>query len=220
MIVLLLVAIDGPAASGKSTIAKTVADTLKIRHIDSGLIYRAISLKIIRAGQHILECNEKLVFLLKNTNITICDDHIFLDGELVDDYLKQQTVNSLVAEISYYPAVIKRIIMILHDLVGETNSIIDGRNIGTAVFPNARFKFFITAPVRIRAHRRFLELSNNGIETSLSNVLFNIESRDSIDYSRPFAPLARHNDAIEINTDLISCNEAVNIILSYIDSKI
>ena len=217
----LVIAIDGFSSTGKSSISKVVADTLGLIHIDTGAMYRAITLFGLRNFK-----NEKqeidLSKLLQNLNeisLEIRENsgklEIYLNGENVSKEIRTTEVSDNVSFIAKHPEVRARLVVLQRDIAEKQGVIMDGRDIGTVVLPNADYKFFLTASAE-RARRRFLELQSLGIETTIEEVKQNLIERDRIDSEREISPLKQAEDAILIDNTNLNKEETIDLILSYI----
>ena len=218
----LVIAIDGFSSTGKSSISKVVADTLGLIHIDTGAMYRAITLFGLRNFK-----NEKqeidLPKLLQNLNEISLEFRensgkleIYLNGENVSKEIRTTEVSDNVSLIAKHPEVRARLIVLQRDIAEKQGVIMDGRDIGTVVLPNADYKFFLTASADERARRRFLELQSLGIETTIEEVKQNLIERDRIDSEREISPLKQAEDAILIDNTNLNKEETIDLILSYI----
>ena len=211
----LVIAIDGPAGAGKSTIAKIIADKLNINYIDTGAMYRAVTLKCLQNKINIENENE-VIELAKKTEIDFKENNIYLDGIVVNEEIRTIEVTNNVSNV----AKIKEVRYLMVDVqreIGTRNSVIlDGRDIGSYVFPNADYKFFLIATPKERGARRYKELVAKGIEVKLQDVIDDIIKRDEIDSSREFAPLVKAEDAIEIDTTGKSIDDVVESVLNKI----
>lgn len=206
----IIIAIDGFSSSGKSSMAKQLAKTIGYRYIDSGAMYRAVTLYALRHSMIDLQGNvdkERLAGSLGDIHIDFryngtCQ-RTFLNGEDVEDSIRSM-------EVSKYVSPVAAIAEVRHDLVKKQQEfgrdkgiVMDGRDIGTTVFPDAELKIFVNASAQKRAERRFKELSSKGVETTIDEVLANVLSRDHIDMTRKESPLRRANDAIDLdNSDM------------------
>jgi cytidylate kinase len=209
------IAIDGPGGAGKSTVAKAVAKKLKIEYIDTGAMYRALALKMMRENVPPQDCLE-LRKVLNETQIDFSDGHIFLDGENISNLIRTPEVSMAASEYSAIPFVREKLVE-AQQKMGESKSVImDGRDIGTVVFPDAKYKYFITADAEERAKRRYEELMAKGEEAVFEDVLKDIQERDSNDRTREASPLKQAEDAQVIDTTNMSVEDAV----SYICSKV
>jgi len=218
----LVIAIDGFSSTGKSSISKVVADTLGLIHIDTGAMYRAITLFGLRNFK-----NEKqeidLSKLLQNLNEISLEFRensgkleIYLNGENVSKEIRTTEVSDNVSLIAKHPEVRARLVVLQRDIAEKQGVIMDGRDIGTVVLPNADYKFFLTASADERARRRFLELQSLGIETTIEEVKQNLIERDRIDSEREISPLKQAEDAILIDNTNLNKEETIDLILSYI----
>ena len=218
----LVIAIDGFSSTGKSSISKVVADTLGLIHIDTGAMYRAITLFGLRNFK-----NEKqeidLSKLLQNLNEISLEFRensgkleIYLNGENVSKEIRTTEVSDNVSLIAKHPEVRARLVVLQRDIAEKQDVIMDGRDIGTVVLPNADYKFFLTASADERARRRFLELQSLGIETTIEEVKQNLIERDRIDSEREISPLKQAEDAILIDNTNLNKEETIDLILSYI----
>lgn len=218
----LVIAIDGFSSTGKSSISKVVADTLGLIHIDTGAMYRAITLFGLRNFK-----NEKqeidLPKLLQNLNEISLEFRensgkleIYLNGENVSKEIRTTEVSDNVSLIAKHPEVRARLVVLQRDIAEKQGVIMDGRDIGTVVLPDADYKFFLTASADERARRRFLELQSLGIETTIEEVKQNLIERDRIDSEREISPLKQAEDAILIDNTNLNKEETIDLILSYI----
>ena len=218
----LVIAIDGFSSTGKSSISKVVADTLGLIHIDTGSMDRAITLFGLRNFK-----NEKqeidLSKLLQNLNEISLEFRensgkleIYLNGENVSKEIRTTEVSDNVSFIAKQPEVRERLVVLQRDIAEKQGVIMDGRDIGTVVLPNADYKFFLTASADERARRRFLELQSLGIETTIEEVKQNLIERDRIDSEREISPLKQADDAILIDNTNLNKEETIDLILSYI----
>ena len=218
----LVIAIDGFSSTGKSSISKVVADTLGLIHIDTGAMYRAITLFGLRNFK-----DEKqeidLSKLLQNLNEISLEFRensgkleIYLNGENVSKEIRTTEVSDNVSFIAKHPEVRARLVVLQRDIAEKQGVIMDGRDIGTVVLPDADYKFFLTASPDERARRRFLELQSLGIETTIEEVKQNLIERDRIDSEREISPLKQAEDAILIDNTNLNKEETIDLILSYI----
>lgn len=212
----ILIAVDGPAGAGKSTISKKVAKKLDITYIDTGAMYRALTLKILNSDVEIDDING-IIEIINETDIDFQDEHILLDGEIVDDAIRENDVSNNVSNIAKIKEVREKLGNIQRNIANKQSSILDGRDIGTVVLPDANFKFFITASPEERGRRRYKELLENGeIEISLEQVIDEIKTRDEIDSNREIAPLKKSKDALEIDNTYLDIEESVDKIVSIV----
>lgn len=212
----LVIAVDGPAGAGKSTIAKIIAKRLNINYIDTGAMYRAITYKCLKNNVDINN-EEEVIKIAQNTDIDFRDNNLYLDKEIINEEIRTIEVSNNVSNV----AKIKEVRYLMVDVqreIGKRNSVIlDGRDIGSYVFPNADYKFYLIATPEERGIRRFKELTEKGYDTSLEEIIKDIVRRDEIDSNREFAPLVKAEDAIEIDTTGKSIDEVIDYVLSKIN---
>lgn len=210
------IAIDGPAGAGKSTIAKKVSAALEFIYIDTGAMYRAVALKAIRENID-TKSQEKLSEIVKNIDITLSHvdntQRIFLDGEDVSDLIRTPEVSVGASNVAVFPEVRLKMVDLQRKIAKDKDIVMDGRDIGSYVLPNANLKIFLTASVDERAKRRYIELTQKGQNVSLEEVKKDMIFRDNNDSSRAFAPLVKVSDAIEVDTTALSIDEVVEKIL-------
>ena len=217
------IAIDGPSGAGKSTMAKLVSQKLGIMYLDTGAMYRALALKAIRQN---IDTNdsEKVSELLSDFNISIKyekgSQKVILNGEDVSDKIRTDEVSMGASNVSAIPAVRKRLVELQQKMASNTSVVMDGRDIGTHVLPNADVKIFLTASVAQRALRRYNEQKDKGIlKKSLEEIEKEIEIRDYNDSHRAASPLKQADDAVLLDTSDYTIEESVEKILEIIRSK-
>ena len=220
----IIIAIDGYAATGKSSQAKLLAATLGYTYIDTGAMYRAVTLFALRQQPQGEVEPERLIESLQNITITFqskdSEQLTFLNGENVTDAIRSTQVTEHVSSIAKIPEV-RSFLVAQQKALGQKKGIVmDGRDIGTVVFPNAECKFFLTASPEVRAQRRHLEQVEKGIKEDLEDVLENITSRDLLDSTRTVSPLKKASDAIEIDVSTLSIKEVYDKLWSHIKNKI
>ena len=208
----MIIAIDGPAGAGKSTIAKKVADSLGYVYIDTGAMYRAFTYELLTSSISLSDI-EEITKVLEKTNIEFKNNEIFLNNLNVTNEIRSKNVTANVSAVSAIPQVREKLVNLQRKIASESNSILDGRDIGTVVFPNAELKIFLTASVKIRALRRYNELIAKDKNIDINEIEAEIEKRDKLDSSRETSPLIKAADAIEIDTSDLSIDEVVNTIL-------
>ncbi|NLA45253.1 MAG: (d)CMP kinase [Candidatus Cloacimonetes bacterium] len=218
----LIIAIDGPAASGKSTTAQLLAQKLGYVYIDTGAMYRACALKAKKMGIDIND-EESIRELLDDIDIRIenhnSKNRIFLDGEDVSEDIRADDISALASAISAIPAVRYKMVELQRKMGEKGGVILDGRDIGTFVFPTAEVKFFLTASPEVRAKRRWLELQQKGINKDFSEVLADLVKRDNNDSQRALAPLKKADDAIEVDTSNMTIEEQTDFLYQIICSR-
>ncbi len=206
----IVIAIDGFSSCGKSTLARGLAAALGYAYIDSGAMYRAVTLYMLRHNIS-SENEEDIVAALPYITIHFensgMDNHTFLNGEDVEDAIRQMDVSENVSQVSIISAV-RRAMVKQQQAIGRRKSIVmDGRDIGTVVFPDAELKLFLTADPEVRAQRRYKELEDKGLEVSMEAVRRNLSERDRIDSTRADSPLRQAEDAIVLDNTFLSHEE-------------
>jgi len=212
----MIVVIDGPAGSGKSSTAKAVASKLGIQYLDSGALYRATTLVYLQSNHD----RNKFFDQLKSINITFNYSnlyfHIYINSIEVSAEIRSMEVSNHVSEVASMPEVRQFVNILMNDAVQKSIYIADGRDLGTAVFPNAKMKFFMIADLETRAKRRLLEIKDQDSEVTLEQILLNISERDQKDSNRDADPLKQADDAIEIDTSTFEFEEQVEFICNKI----
>ncbi|WP_404403544.1 (d)CMP kinase [Jeotgalibacillus malaysiensis] len=207
------IALDGPAAAGKSTAAKKIAEKLGFIYIDSGAMYRTLTYKALK-NQIDPKNEQELYNLLLNTVIELKPGKegqlVYLDNEEVTSEIRQQNVTQNVSDVSLHKLVRSEMVRRQQELVKNGGIVMDGRDIGTAVIPDAELKIFMSATAEERARRRFEEHQKQGIISDLHELKAEIEKRDHIDSTRAVSPLVKAEDAIELDTTHMSISEVVN----------
>lgn len=214
------IAIDGPAGAGKSTIAKIISKTLGIIYLDTGAMYRTVALKAIREGIDTLD-GKQLADMVRDIDIEICysgdEQRIFLGGEDVSELIRTPEVSKCASDVAVVPEVRLKMVELQRKIARDADVVMDGRDIGTYVLPDAGLKIFLTASVEERVRRRYEEQVVKGIkDISLDDVRKDIEYRDKNDSGRSFAPLSKADDAVEIDTTGMSVEEVAQEIMSLI----
>ena len=215
----MIIAIDGPAASGKSTTSRGVATRMGITYLDTGAMYRAITLGLMEHGVSFKALGSITEFL-DTVNIYFGDSNsgnkIFLNDRSVTDQIRSSTVTEKVSEVSAINVVRDSMVQIQREIADNTDCVLEGRDIGTVVFPNADFKFFLVAGLEIRALRRQKDLNKIGEKKTINEIKADIRLRDELDTNRDNSPLLKAKDAIEIDTGLLTVNEQIDKIVSII----
>lgn len=214
------IAIDGPSGSGKSTLAKGVASRLGILYLDTGAMYRACGLKALKTKIDTKDA-EQVEKMMQDIKIDIThengEQHVWLDGEDVSKEIRMPGVSVAASDVSAIPCVREAMVDLQRKISEGKNVVLDGRDIGSKVFPNAKYKFFLVADVEERARRRLLELQEKGAtDTTFEDVLKDIKYRDHQDTTRASSPLVKVDDAIEIDTTSISIEGTLDALLSHI----
>jgi len=211
------VAIDGPAGSGKSSICKKICDILGFTHIDTGAMYRAVTLEALKRKINLED--ESAYKFIEEITIAYKNDKIVLNGKIVEKEIRSETVNANVSIVSKWRYVREQMV-ILQQKAAETGLILmDGRDIGTIVLPDANVKIFLTASVEERARRRYLEEKSNGVDLDYEEVLASIKNRDFIDSNRKVNPLRQADDAILLDTTELNIDQVVEKIVKIIKDR-
>ncbi len=205
------IAIDGPSGAGKSTIARRLASRLGIDYIDTGAMYRAVGYKMLKNGIA-LDDRDGVRQLLDHTEIDFSDGKILLDGQDVSSLIRTPEISAQASACSALGDVRVRLVELQRNMGSKKSVVMDGRDIGTNVFPDAEYKFFITADAEERAKRRYLELKESGQEVELAQILTDIRKRDHDDSTRAINPLRKAEDAIEVDTTHMSIEEVTEFI--------
>ncbi|WP_099158375.1 (d)CMP kinase [Virgibacillus ndiopensis] len=217
------IAIDGPAAAGKSTVAKIVAKELSYIYIDTGAMYRSLTLKALNKNIE-LENEEKLTDLLVHTDIELKQSekgqYVLVDGNDVSLEIRSNIVTNNVSHVAKHPSVRRDMVKRQQQLAEEKSVVMDGRDIGTHVLPDAEVKIFLIATVEERAKRRYEENLKKGFSSDLEELKEEIKQRDLIDSKREAAPLVKADDAIEIDTTSLTIDDVANRILQEVDKFI
>lgn len=198
-------AIDGPAGAGKSTVAKLLARKLGYTYIDTGAMYRATTYKALRLK---VDLNDPEAFgFLDDTEMTFRDGLLWMDGENVSEKIRTHTVSNNVSVVASHVPVRNKLVALQQKIARGADVVMDGRDIGTVVLPDADLKIFMTATVEERARRRYEEEIANGLESDYSKILKDIERRDRIDSSRSYNPLRQAADAVYLDTSNLDINQ-------------
>ena len=217
------IALDGPAGSGKSTVAKALAKEYNILYLDTGAMYRACGLKAIRLGIDPQD-KESVEKLLQTLDVQVeykeGSQHTILDGEDVSTEIRQNAVSMAASHISAHRAVREKMVELQRKIAKSMSCVLDGRDIGTAVLPDANFKFFVTADSKVRAQRRYKELLERGQTVDFDALHAEIQQRDKQDSEREFSPLRQAADAVLVDTSDMTAEEVVAYIKSIIQKKI
>ena len=213
----MIIAIDGPAGSGKSTIAKLIAEDLGLVYLDTGAMYRLVTLKALNDG--ILGNLDKIIKMLDDLRIDIKKNGFYLDDTNVSKEIRKPVVSENVSDIAAIREVREKMVDLQRKFSESKNVILDGRDIGTVVFPNADVKIFLIADAKERANRRYRELVAKGENVKIEEIYENILKRDKIDSTRKESPLKKADDAIEVDTTSKNIEEVKNEILYIIKQK-
>lgn len=213
------IALDGPSGSGKSTVAKTLSKKLNILYLDTGAMYRATAVKALKLGIDSLDETGVKTFISDiNLQIKYIEgaQHTYLDGQDVSEAIREPHVSMAASNISSLRCVRLKMVEMQRKIAENMSCVLDGRDIGSYVLPNADYKFYITASVKVRADRRYKELKAKGHDIDYDSLYKEIEQRDYNDKNRDFAPLKQADDAVLIDTSEMTVDQVVDTVLSYI----
>lgn len=211
------IAIDGPAGAGKSTIAKIVAKELGFIYVDTGAMYRTLALACFRDG---IDTSNEAAVVAKCESVEVTlgyedgTQKVYLNGEDVSTEIRREEIGNLTSAIAVYPGVRKILVALQKDLAAKNDVVMDGRDIGTAVLPNADLKIYLTASVETRAKRRYDELVEKGQTCDLKEIEKDIEDRDYRDMNREVSPLSQADDAVLVDSSDMTIDEVVAKIIS------
>ena len=226
----IIIAIDGYSSTGKSTLAKMLSKHLKYKHINTGSMYRAVTLFAMK-NNWVYSLNNQLsidrnsiVASIDNLNLDFKLDHdncyrMYMDNEDVEKEIKTEEVSSFVSEVSKDSSLRKKIVFLQKNIGKERGVVMEGRDIGSVVFPDAELKLFITASLKVRATRRYQELLKLGIPSAFQDVFKNLKMRDFIDSNRKNSPLIKVQDAVLIDNTLLNLEDQFNLVLELLGSK-
>ena len=214
----MIIAIDGPAGSGKGTVAKLISEKLKFVNIDTGAMYRCVALKMYE--NHIgINDFEKIHEVLDNIEINFENEKVFLNGRDVSKDIRTVEISNFVSPVSTIGFVREKMVDLQRELGRKNNVVMEGRDIGTVVFPNADLKIYLDATPEERARRRVAQNIQNGIESNYDQILKDIIERDNRDSTREISPLKKADDAILIDSTNLTIDEVVNRIIDLVKSK-
>ena len=213
------VAIDGPAGAGKSTIAKLVGKKFDLMYINTGAMYRAVTLSAKRNNIKTTEI-DSLMNMIDKMEMHFENDDLILNGVNIQDEITLPEISEIVSQYASIPEVRSKLVVLQRKMSEKYNVIMDGRDIGTVVLKDSKFKFFLTATPEERARRRFTELVNRGIDVNYDKLLEDIIKRDYIDSHREVDPLKKADDAIEIDSSNYNINEVTEIICNFIENAL
>ena len=211
------VAIDGPAGAGKSTIAKLVGKKFDLMYINTGAMYRAVDLLAKRNNIKTTDV-DALMNMIDKMEMHFENDDLILDGVNIQNEITLPEISEIVSEYASIPEVRAKLVNLQRKMSEKYDVIMDGRDIGTVVLKNSKFKFFLTASAEERANRRYKELTERGLEVNYDEILSEIIRRDTIDSTREVDPLRKADDAIEIDSSNYNINEVTEIICNYIEN--
>lgn len=209
------IAIDGPAGAGKSTIAKQLAKQLQFIYVDTGAMYRAMALYFLRVGVEAAD-EERIKQLCQDVEISIQyedgEQQVLLNGENVNQEIRKEAVGNMASATSIYPVVRKKLVDLQQKLAASSDVIMDGRDIGTCVLPNAEVKIYLTASSLTRAKRRYDELVDKGVACDLLEIQKDIEDRDRRDMTREMSPLKQAEDAVLVDSSELTIEQVIETI--------
>ena len=212
----MIIAIDGPAGAGKSTVSKIISKNMKITYLDTGAMYRAVTLYFLDNNVDIYNI-EEVTKNLSKIDIFFEDDKLILNGKDVSKEIREERVNKNVSPVSAIRIVRQTMVDLQRKMSIKKSVILDGRDIGTVVFPNADYKFYLISNIDVRAQRRYKEeLEKGNTNITLEEIRKSMENRDFIDSNREVTPLRKADDAIEIDTSNLNIEQTVDKIMSYI----
>ena len=210
------IAIDGPAGAGKSTIAKRVAEKLGLIYVDTGAMFRAIALymtgKCVKSNE-IDKVKEELNNICLDIVYENGEQQIILNDENVSKLIRNPEISKAASSFAQVPEIRERLLLLQRELASKRTVVMDGRDIGTKVLPSAAVKIFLTADVRVRAERRYKELTEKGEKVNLEDIMSDIKSRDEQDMNRKVSPLVQADDAVLVDTSSLSVDEVVDAII-------
>ncbi|MDH5479314.1 MAG: (d)CMP kinase [Nitrosomonas sp.] len=209
-----VIAIDGPSASGKGTIAQLVANTLGFYYLDSGALYRLVALKTMQTNTNINDINT-LANIAKDLDVIFKHDKIFLGDNEVTDAIRTEECGILASNLASYPQVREALTARQRAFCQTPGLVADGRDMGSVIFPNAALKIFLTASAEIRAQRRYKQLIGKGINANIADLLQDIQKRDARDSNRSTAPLQQGTDAKLLDTTALSITQAKDTVLAW-----
>ncbi|MBQ6702444.1 MAG: (d)CMP kinase [Clostridia bacterium] len=217
------IALDGPSGSGKSVMAKAVAKKLNILYVDTGALYRAIGLFMYRNGVDVAD-KAAVVANLKNVDVKLSQSEegqvVYLNGENVNRDIRLPEISMYASGVSSIPEVRAFLLELQRDAAKTNNVIMDGRDIGTVIFPDAEVKIFLFARDEVRAKRRYLELKEKGIDTTLEEVLNDMQRRDENDRTRAIAPAVPAEDAVMLDSSELNIDQTIDAIINIIEKRI
>ena len=209
-----VIAIDGPSASGKGTVAQRVAQTLGFHYLDSGAIYRIAALAA-RARDISWQDEAALAKMAGELDIRFEGGEILLNGEIITDAVRTEEISRGASEVAVHPALRQALLALQKSFRQAPGLVADGRDMGTVVFPDASTKIFLTASAEVRAERRYKQLMEKGNHANLRDILQDLQTRDERDRARPVAPLQQCEEARLLETSQLSIEQAVNTVLEY-----
>lgn len=211
-----IIAIDGPSGSGKSTISNELAKILKIEYLNTGSMYRAVTYFFLENNLDENSSDKDIESLLKQIKINFVNNEIYLNGKNIEKDIRTEKITKNVSWVSANALVREKLVIMQREIANEKSFVLDGRDIGTVVFPDAKYKFYLTASTKQRAMRRFLQ---NESDLSVEEIEQAIKDRDLYDSTREISPLKKADDAIEIDNSKQSIDQTIESILSHMDKE-
>ncbi len=209
-----VIAIDGPSASGKGTIAQLVARKLGFHYLDSGALYRLVALKAIQLDAD-MQNSDQLAEIARNLNVFFKDEQIYLDGNIVTDDIRTEQCGIMASQLAAYPQVRAALTERQRAFRQLPGLVTDGRDMGSVIFPDADLKIYLTASAEVRAQRRYKQLIEKGMSANIANLLQDIQKRDERDSNRSIAPLQQGIDAKLLDTTSLTISQAQDAVLSW-----
>lgn len=209
-----VIAIDGPSASGKGTIAQLVARKLGLHYLDSGVLYRLVALKAIQLNAD-MQNSGQLAEIARNLNVFFKDEQIYLDGNIVTDDIRTEQCGIAASQLAAYPQVRAALTDRQRAFRQPPGLVADGRDMGSVIFPDADLKIYLTASAEVRAQRRYKQLIEKGMSANIANLLQDIQKRDERDSNRSIAPLQQEADAKLLDTTSLTISQAQDAVLSW-----
>ncbi len=209
-----VIAIDGPSASGKGTIAQLVARKLGLHYLDSGALYRLVALKAIQLNAD-MQNSGQLAEIARNLNVFFKDEQIYLDGNIVTDDIRTEQCGIAASQLAAYPQVRAALTDRQRAFRQPPGLVADGRDMGSVIFPDADLKIYLTASAEVRAQRRYKQLIEKGMSANIANLLQDIQKRDERDSNRSIAPLQQEADAKLLDTTSLTISQAQDAVLSW-----
>lgn len=214
MIIPAVIAIDGPSASGKGTVAQAVAHELGFHYLDSGALYRMVGLAVIDAGGN-LENELQVISILLKINIKFSNGQVLLDGRDVAQAIREESISVAASKVGAHARVRQALLERQRDFRQPPGLVADGRDMGSVVFPDSILKIFLTASVEARAERRYKQLIGKGLSANMAALLQELRLRDQRDSERAVSPLQKCPDAVEVDTTNLSVEQSVAMVLAY-----
>lgn len=213
------IAIDGPAGSGKSTVAKEIAERLEILYLDTGAMYRAVTHMVLSQDQSVRD-SEVLKRVVDQMKLELTPNHVYVNGHDVSEAIRTPNVSQNVSFVAMDAYVREKMVELQQKIAGDQSVVMDGRDIATHVLPNADFKFFLVASSEERAKRRQSELSKKGYDIPIETLIDEIDKRDRLDSEREVSPLRQADDAIRVDTTEMTIEEVISFILGRIGTDL